>query len=382
MDQDNKALVFLVGAKDMRRIFRDWPKRMQLAVCLTSDGDCQMVVHREEEGRRFLTRLQRLLAVPLEDVCFFPEIEGYASRRLLYSEEKQLFALIQNAPEIVEEARDYTINYSYAQEEGMDPLSFVSPAQSDLTAEVDAPAPQVETAPQPEEKPVPTSRTSRPPQRLHLQLPKSEEADQVPQSVPRFMQRQADPVAGHGFQSLADLQALNPAPDTAFVHPEANGWVAVDLLGCVGGQVTINNPGNIFLRDDHRMMALRNDMVGQKTALLPERIRIGVKFLPAGVREMLRRNTGEVAVSFENGLFFLAMEQSAHVVTVQDRPQAGQSWRLWASAAAILAVAGIGLQSALFPQRAAESDGPIDWSEFQSGAVSEDAPPEISSRRG
>ncbi len=379
VEYDRKALVFLIGASDLRRIFQEWPDRMQLAVCLRADGECKMIVYREEEGARFLPRLRRALRLPPEDICFYPEIEGYPSRRLLYSEEKQLFALVQNAAEVVEEAKDYSLNFTYALDEGIDPLSFLN---SEGEAKIRNEAPS---------GPSPRKSRRRPRQRLHLQLAEPEKPEKAKQSaaVPRFMQKDAKSGPGQGFQSIAQIKRQNPVPKSAFVHREQNGWIAIDLPGCLGGQVTVSNPGRIFVRDDRRVVALHNDLIGKEDSVLPERINLGVKFLPEGVKDILTSNAGEVSVSCENGFLFLATKRTSASPKEPERRQRlrkGQlPWRLWASAAAILAIAAVGLQSALSPQSVSEADGAIDWSQFRSGAldanVDKAAEPEIPALR-
>ena len=364
VEYDRKALVFLVGASDLRRIFQEWPDRMQLAVCLRADGECKMVVYREEEGARFLPRLRRALKLPPEDICFYPEVDGYPSRRLLYSEEKQLFALVHNAPEVVEEAKDYSLNFTYALDEGIDPLAFLN-AEADIKDNVSQKQPIV--APQ---------QTSKPKvrQRLHLQLTESAKSEETMAAtpLPRFMQAAANHGPGKAFQSVAQIQKRNPVPKTAVVHREQNGWIAIDLPGCLGGQVTISNPGRIFLRDDRRVVALHNDLIGQQGNVLPERINLGVKFLPEGVKDILTRNNGDVQVSFENGFLFIVTKRlpTAQKPAPKKPTRDGSvPWRFWASAAAILAMAAIGLQSALSPRSVSDADGTIDWSQFRSGSL-------------
>lgn len=367
VEYDRKALVFLIGASDLRRIFQEWPDRMQLAVCLRADGECKMIVYREEEGARFLPRLRRALKLPPEDICFYPEIEGYPSRRLLYSEEKQLFALVQNAAEVVEEAKDYSLNFTYALDEGIDPLAFLN-SEAEAKARSKTPS-----------DPPPRKTRRRPRQRLHLQLAEPKEPEHAKQgaAVPRFMRKEADNGPGQGFQSIAHIKSQNPAPKSAFVHREQNGWIAIDLPGCLGGQVTVSNPGRIFVRDDRRVVALHNDLIGKEDSVLPERINLGVKFLPEGVKDILTRNAGEVSVSRENGFLFLATKRAASASNTPKRKQQPRKghlpWRFWASAAAILAIAAVGLQSALSPQSVSDADGAIDWSQFRSGAIDTDA---------
>ena len=366
-ETDQKAVVFLIGTGDLRRFFKSWPDRMRLAVCLEADGACKMLVYREEEGPRFLARLRRALGLRAEEICLIPETAGYPSRRILYSEEKQLFTLVRNAPEIVEEAKDYSLNYTYALDEGIDPLAFLNleqPVKQEPKQEVS------ETSPvEPE----------RPRQRLNLTIPEplEEEPDEVEpiaeQALPKFMQKAGFAGPSTAFQSIAELQTQKAAPKSVYIHAEQDGWIAIDLPGCLGGQVTVSNPGRIFLRDDRKVLAVHSDLVARDSGFLPERINLSTKFLPEGVRQILVNNAGYANLSFEDGFLFVEITRTtptpAGALPKLWPQQGGTPWRLWASAAAILGVAAFSLQSALAPRTVSETDQTIDWTQFQSGSL-------------
>ena len=384
--QVHKALVFLIGNEDMRRLFDDWPGQMQLAVCLKEDGDCRLLVHREEEGAAFLPRLRKTLALPVKDICFFPEIEGYPTRKILYSEEKQLFGLVKASPEIVEEAADYSINYTFALDEGLDPTRFMKentplPAnrsQKPLKRQIVArpirrTAPAVETSRPAKDRSQPKPTT--PPQGAPR---KSSAQPKTQGSLPRFMQAAPAQEPGPAFQSLDQIRVDNPLPATCTIHAERAGWIGIELPGCIGGTVAVSNPGNIFVRDDRRVVAIQSEMIGRESGPLPGHISLGVKYLPDGLREIFARSAGAADLSFENGFLFITLRASAHRPATSELAanpfhRLRSYWRIWASAAAVGAILVMGLQFFTGPRVLSDAETIIDWSEFQSGALDDAA---------
>jgi hypothetical protein len=121
MNRSENTLVVLIDGEDLRDTFPAWPGEICLAACLSRDGDCNMVVFLREERAVIPERLVRMLDLPADDVCFVPEVRGYATTQFLYSDERRLMALVASDPAILEEAIDYAVNYTYALEEGLDP---------------------------------------------------------------------------------------------------------------------------------------------------------------------------------------------------------------------------------------------------------------------
>ena len=379
----HKALVFLIGNEDMRRLFDDWPQRMQLAVCLKEDGDCRLLAHREEEGEAFLPRLLKTLRLPSKEICFFPEIKGYPTRKVLYSEEKQLFALVNASPEIVEEAADYSINYSFALDEGLDPAKFMhdsavnepalakkSVQKKRATSEkskaasgriVQKTAQQVTPKPHDQPEAVPENVTAKP-----------------SVALPRFMQKTSSGEPGPAFQSLEQIKATNPLPKSCVVHRERDGWIGIDLPDCIGGMVTVSNPGRIFVRDDRRMIAIQSDQIKRDGGPLPGHISLGVKFLPEGLREIFESSAGEADLSFDNGFLFITLRAPAKlsapkVDVTSPLRRLGAYWRMLASAAAVGVILAVGLQFVSGPRTLSDAETNIDWGQFQSGALDDAA---------
>lgn len=125
MTRRESTLIVLVDAEDVKSVFAAWPDDVCLAVCLTRDGRCSMIVFRREERPDVPERLLLQLDVPHEEVCFVPRVPGFATRNFLYSEERRLMALVGSDPAILEEAIDYAVNVTYALEEGLDPAEML-----------------------------------------------------------------------------------------------------------------------------------------------------------------------------------------------------------------------------------------------------------------
>ena len=125
MSQTESTLVVLIDADDVKDAFSAWPDDICLAVCLHRDGDCNMIVFRRDERPQIPGRLIQVLDVPHEDVCFVPKVHGYPTKHFLYSDERRLMALVGSDPEVLDEAIDYAVNYTYALEEGLDPAAVL-----------------------------------------------------------------------------------------------------------------------------------------------------------------------------------------------------------------------------------------------------------------
>lgn len=121
MTDTSSILVVLIDADDVKHVFSAWPDHICLAACLTRGGDCSMVVFRRDERPIVPLRLLDILDVDGDEICFVPEVRGFETRHFLYSDERRLMALVASDPDLLDEAIDYSINYTYALEEGLDP---------------------------------------------------------------------------------------------------------------------------------------------------------------------------------------------------------------------------------------------------------------------
>lgn len=125
MDKSGSRLVVLVDGTDVKHVFASWPQDICLAVCLDPSGDCTMIVFHRQERPGIANHLIARLGWPLDEARFVPRVDGFQTRQFLYSDERRLMVLVSSNPEILEEANDYAVNYTYALEEGLDPLMML-----------------------------------------------------------------------------------------------------------------------------------------------------------------------------------------------------------------------------------------------------------------
>lgn len=431
MSGKEQVMAVLMGPADVRQTFRDWPRDMCLAVCLMQSGECQLMVFHHQEAETFPRRLQRQLALRSGDICFFPPVEGFATRRLLYSDEQKLMVLVAEAPEIVEEAADYSVNYAYALEEGLDPVAFLG---------VDGTL----AAPEPEEKPLHFAHMAE-----EAHSAEDREADFVSRRVkpvqaepvarvrkallPGFMQRQETAGPGPYFRSARELEGSDEHRVACDVLPEHDGWILIAQHGEGGADIRVSDTDLLYLRDDRNVVAIRLEPAWQSTAALPGRIWIRAEKLPQslrgvfgdrigpaelsgtgsylylqfGLRSALRREPAPFApvpaveraeavarkavakvASVETGaasqgaepIAAVAVEAPADVEAVEAKPliaeravaaakRTRRRWFMVSAAASVLILLQIGLQLAGPSERDAKGgNGPIDWDKFRSSS--------------
>lgn len=114
------TFVYLLEEEAVLAMLPGWPSEMQVAVCLSADGGCDLAVHHKEEVTRVLDRIRELHGWSSEALCVAPEVAGYPTRKVLFSEEQQLLSVVGESPHLVELASDYALNYRFAQDEGLD----------------------------------------------------------------------------------------------------------------------------------------------------------------------------------------------------------------------------------------------------------------------
>ncbi|GHG85552.1 hypothetical protein [Pseudodonghicola xiamenensis] len=303
MSGKEQVMAVLMGPAEVRQTFRDWPGDMCLAVCLMQSGDCQLMVFHHEEAGIFPRRLQGQLALRSGDLCFFPPVEGFATRALLYSDEQKLMSLVAEAPEIAEEAADYSVNYAYALEEGLDPVAFLGLDRA-------APDPTPGSEPQVTEKP------------LHFaHMAEEREADFVSRRsvvaggeavgrvrkalLPGFMQRQEAIGPGPHFRSVRELEVTEETRVPCDVLPEHDGWILIAQTGEGGADIRISDTDLLYLRDDRNVVAIRQEPPWQSTAALPGRIWIRTERLPGSLRGVFGDRIGQAELSGTGSFLYL-----------------------------------------------------------------------------
>ena len=120
-------LAYLLDAEQLAGIFLEWPEEMNVALCLDDSGGCEVMVYHQDEGRAALRKVASVLGRPVGSFQVVPEIKGYPTRKVMFSEEQKLLAIVADATDLPETATDYAINYRYALEQGLDPETMKPP---------------------------------------------------------------------------------------------------------------------------------------------------------------------------------------------------------------------------------------------------------------
>lgn len=137
MDQTDKLAYFL-EADQLAGVFADWPEDMNVVLCLEDSGDCEIVVYHQDEGHSVLSKVAGVFDRAVGQFMVVPAMRGYPSRKVYFSEEQKLLALVADAIDLPETALDYAINYRYAKDQGLNP-DTMKPRDSTPAPKVDAP---------------------------------------------------------------------------------------------------------------------------------------------------------------------------------------------------------------------------------------------------
>lgn len=143
-----EKFVYLLEEEAVAALLPDWPREMQLALCLGPDGGCEMAVHHRAEVAQALGRIAALNdpagrqdrgvakgrdedAADSQFICVAPPVAGYPTRKVLFSEEQQLLSLVAGMPQLAEMASDYAINHRFARDQGLDLATLTAGANRD-----------------------------------------------------------------------------------------------------------------------------------------------------------------------------------------------------------------------------------------------------------
>jgi hypothetical protein len=298
------ALAVLMESDEVCHVFPQWPDGMNLAVCLLDSGECRMFIYRREEAGGFPARMRRNLNLPVADIRIFPAVSGYPSRKLLYSDERRLMALVADAPELAEEATDYSANYLFALEEGLDPAAFLRRtvvARSDK-ARVDDTGAKSAVAATPAAKP-----------KARVSQARSEKISGG-SALPGFLRQTSTVLPGPHFRSATEIRAAEEPPGLCRLVAERNGWIVIERLGSRGGDVRVNNPESIFLRDDRQVIAVRLELAWAETSRLPARVLIRTQNLPRSLHMVLAESVGEARLESDGKFLLLHLSPTQPVV--------------------------------------------------------------------
>ncbi len=108
-----EKLAYFFDASDLGSVFEEWPEEIGLVLCLDDAGTCEMLLHHREEGRAVLRKAGALLERGPGEFAVVPPVEGYPTRRVMFSDEQKLLALVEDEDDLAEMAADYLINYHF-----------------------------------------------------------------------------------------------------------------------------------------------------------------------------------------------------------------------------------------------------------------------------
>ncbi|MDC0739448.1 hypothetical protein N6L24_14260 [Cognatishimia sp. SS12] len=323
-------MAVLLESDDLRQVHRTWPMNMRLAVCLMPSGDCQLLMFRQEEFSSFPQRLRKHLGLRPEELSIYPPVPGFPSRGLKYSDERSLAALLADSPGLLEDAQDYSANFSYALEEGLDPVAFLGfegtpergqlmpthhetaademPAFASAWAEPTAGQDGLQFSSRRHKPAVPAA----PMRKLHFDLMREAARSDAPTAatVQEFAETGTAPIAppAAGFIPADQLIALDTPPGAYHLHRD-DRWIT--LSRGAGPAVEITDARTLFLRDDHQLVAIA--LPGQ--AQVPATLRMARAGMPDLLRGALEGALGEVTVTFEAGYAYVALPEKQKVST-------------------------------------------------------------------
>lgn len=114
-------LAYFLEAEQLAGVFVEWPDDMNVVLCLDDSGGCEVLVYHQGEGRSVLRKVAALFGRSLGEFMVVPEMRGYPTRKVLFSEEQKMLSIVADAVDLPEAAQDYAINYRYAQDQGLNP---------------------------------------------------------------------------------------------------------------------------------------------------------------------------------------------------------------------------------------------------------------------
>lgn len=113
-----EKLAYFFEASDLATVFGDWPAEVGLVLCLGAAGACEMLLHHAEEDREtaVLRKAAALLGADKGGFAVVPEMAGHPTRRIVFSDQQKLLALVESEGDIAELAADFLLNYRFEKE--------------------------------------------------------------------------------------------------------------------------------------------------------------------------------------------------------------------------------------------------------------------------
>ena len=361
---NRRGLVVFLAAEELQQIFETWPHSMRVAVCLKEDGDGRLIVFHDDEGTLLLPRVRRALGPSVTEIAASPNTPGFETRRLRFSEEKRILTLVRNSPEVVEEAKDYSINYAFAVEEGLDPVRFLH--SSDKQVRQNSPALDGSTATKPHHRLVSSGQTKK-------KTPPPDDSVKTKQNddVPKFLRQGASINARSQAHSETIRPQPNPSKKVCVIKSVDQDWIKVEVPGCLQKEVVVSDPGELFIRCDHRRVGFSRDLVASDGHPFPFSILLKTGSHQRALHDLLSANFGLAHVIETRDFVFLDLKPAAvtNSSTEQiDTPKedSRQIWRFLGSGGAAIVVAMVLVQSFFSPGSSQNDQADIEWHRFQS----------------
>ena len=368
MSRPEQIMSVLLDAEDMRLIHRAWPVDMRLGVCLMPSGDCQLMLFHQDESLGFPDRLKDHFGLRASEISIHPKVAGFATHPMKYSEERALANLLSDNLELTEEALDYSVNFAYAREEGLDPVNFMGREAAHPSA-ANSVIEDAELLPvDPPELTFSTRRKSassnKPIRNLHFDLKREA------QRFEGGSGRKAPKAPTFGFKSAAHLTALDTEPKDFVLKATPAGGITITAKSGVGPKVTVRDAQQVFLRDDRKLLALQ---LGETT--VPEEINLLPHAVPSALLQALGGKVEAAEVFVQDDYVYATLGQQpvvqAKASSKKATPKPLKIRKRWAALRLVgltaLTIAGIYLvlNSPLgAPPEPVAVETPIDWQSF------------------
>lgn len=304
MTQKEKMVAVFIEQEEVLHVFPEWPRDMRLIVCMEESGECQLLIYRQEERGAFPERLLKNFDLQRDELCVHPPVVSYASRQILYTEECGLASLIADAPEIVERAQDYSMNYSYALEEGLDPEKFIDSESAEDTAEEipDVPLQFVRRSH------LNATSAQRSSTNGNKTIVGGEPAGSTT-PVKRPSVRRSDKVLVPQVAADTQVKAAEDPIDFYEVLHDQDNWVTLERDKKGGFDLLVIDQEQIEWRQDRKLLALQVTADWQKQSGLPKRVRIYLDKMPASVAEALCENDGKAGLTSDGAFLYLKLSK-------------------------------------------------------------------------
>lgn len=316
MQAKTKLVVVLIEAEELVTMIDDWPVSIELAVCLLPSGEHHFIVFHKDEKIAICGRLERQLKLTRAEFQISPAVDGYETRRMLFSDTQMVWALIAETNEALEQAEDYAENYRFAQEEGLDPALFLG-VETHASRQIQSgrqhlPPNAVPSNFLPSE-PIKidrgTSDNSAPfsSQRADPSVQTLPQVTASDYKLPMFLR--SDSVRpSPGFFCLSELGTSIPADETWTVHREKLGLILFERhefdASCAKAHtLRVQQKSQVFLRKTTSELAVRYSQSNVAKDDLPGQIIVQADILPRQVRAAFGVDIKTVKLRKQN--FFL-----------------------------------------------------------------------------